>query len=84
MEELNDVYQHFLLYYGRDIHLMKSALKKKKKRAGGTEEEQEQENEEDNDLPKQATRKSGYTLCQQSNIGKHRLILTRKLWKLWS
>ena len=32
MEELKDVYQHFLLYYGADIPKMKNAIKKKKKK----------------------------------------------------
>lgn len=32
MEELKDVYQHFLLYYGHDIPKMKNSLKKKKKK----------------------------------------------------
>ena len=30
MEELRDVYQHFLLYYGTDIPKMKNFLKKQK------------------------------------------------------
>ncbi|XP_064619005.1 transcription elongation factor SPT6-like [Lineus longissimus] len=69
MEELNDVYQHFLLYYGREIPLMKNALKKKKKRDGATDEEQDDEDDDvHNVMPKQATRKSGYTLCTQSGI----------------
>ena len=32
IDELSDVYNHFLLYYGRDIPKMQNALKASKKR----------------------------------------------------
>lgn len=32
LEELGDVYNHFLLYYGRDIPKMQNAVKANKKR----------------------------------------------------
>jgi len=32
LDELNDVYNHFLLYYGRDIPKMQNAIKVSKKK----------------------------------------------------
>jgi len=74
MEELRDVYQHFMLYYGPDIPKMKLALKEKKKRereASKTADGQpEEENEEDDrELLKQSSRKTGYTICIQAGLG---------------
>ncbi len=70
IEELHDVYQHFLLYYGTDIPKMKAALKAKKRREreageGGEEEEEQDEHES----LKMATRKTGYNLCIQAGLG---------------
>ncbi|ESO97932.1 hypothetical protein LOTGIDRAFT_103494 [Lottia gigantea] len=66
IEELRDVYQHFLLYYGSEIPKMRNAEKKKQ-----TQEEMEKtgdEPEENNDSIKQASRKSGYSICQDSKL----------------
>lgn len=80
IEEYKDVYSHFLLYYGSDIPKMKNAEKQKKKtetereRPEGEEGEEEKQKEEEeegqHDTLKQATRKSGYTLCCQAGLGK--------------
>lgn len=70
MEELKDVYQHFLLYYGMDIPKMKMAQMKKK--SEGEKEEGETEPEQDleqSDTIKHATRKTGYNICQEKKIG---------------
>lgn len=70
LEELRDVYNHFLLYYGSDIVKMRNAEKAKKNEEerekegeGGTEEEKEHQ-----DTIKQASRKSGYTICVKNKL----------------
>ena len=71
LEELRDVYNHFLLYYGTDIVNMRNAEKTKK-----NEEEREKNGEEGADEEKehqetikQASRKSGYTICVKNKLG---------------
>jgi len=61
MEELNDVYQHFLLYYSQDIGKMKAAAKATRRRqrelrrqeremnASETDEANDAEDDADND-----------------------------------
>lgn len=69
MEELKDVYQHFLLYYGMDIPKMKTAQLKKKSDAEKEDGEAEPEPEiEPTDTIKHATRKTGYNICQEKKI----------------
>ena len=79
MDELRDVYQHFMLYYGNDVPKMKAHLKAKKKKereaerasregAEGEERPEEEDREEDMDTLKQATRKSGYTMCVEAGL----------------
>ena len=78
MEELNDVYQHFLLYYGLDIPKMKAHMKAKKKaeRASGEgggdggEDMENNEEEDDQETLKQATKKTGYSMCVQAGLCK--------------
>ena len=86
LEEFGDVYKHFLLYYGTDIPKMnawsRAKLKKKKQKKeeegdgeGGEEPKKEEEEEEvpedgEGDTLKQASRKSGYTICAQAGLGK--------------
>lgn len=43
MDELKDVYNHFLLYYGRDIPKMQNAAKSKQKKLKRILEEGEEE-----------------------------------------
>ena len=71
LEELRDVYNHFLLYYGNDIVKMRNSEKAKK-----NEEEREKEGEEGTEEEKehqetikQASRKSGYTICVKNKLG---------------
>ena len=73
LEELRDVYNHFLLYYGSDIVKMRNAEKAKQ-----NEEQREKEGEEGGDgeaekahqeTIKQASRKSGYTICVKNKLG---------------
>uniref|UniRef100_A0A8C7JVF3 SPT6 homolog, histone chaperone and transcription elongation factor n=1 Tax=Oncorhynchus kisutch TaxID=8019 RepID=A0A8C7JVF3_ONCKI len=71
IDELSDVYSHFLLYYGRDIPKMqnaaKAASKKKKKKKKKIEEEEEVEEEKGPDL-KLASRRDMYSICQSAGL----------------
>ena len=83
MEELHDVYQHFLLYYSQDIGKMKTALKaaRRKQRelrrlereAAGTDDAEHDDDIDDDDANdtavKHAHRKSGYTMCIEAGLG---------------
>uniref|UniRef100_A0A803TLP2 SPT6 homolog, histone chaperone and transcription elongation factor n=1 Tax=Anolis carolinensis TaxID=28377 RepID=A0A803TLP2_ANOCA len=77
MDELKDVYNHFLLYYGRDIPRMQNAAKASRKkqkrlREDGEEEEAEGEDAEDEEQKapelKQASRRDMYTICQAAGL----------------
>ena len=70
MEELRDVYQHFLLYYGTDIPRMKAQQRqvRRKAREEDGEEGEEEETQEPDGL-KQASRKTGYSICVQAGLG---------------
>ncbi|KAM3854892.1 LOW QUALITY PROTEIN: transcription elongation factor SPT6 [Vipera latastei] len=77
MDELKDVYNHFLLYYGRDIPKMQNAAKASRKkhkrlREDGAEEEGEGEDGEDEEPKgpelKQASRRDMYTICQAAGL----------------
>ena len=73
MEELRDVYQHFLLYYGSDLPKMRNSEKKKSKESTESQEGEEQEKKEEDvhdDTIKHASRKNGYTICQKNKLGK--------------
>ncbi|XP_055514099.1 transcription elongation factor SPT6 isoform X2 [Leucoraja erinacea] len=78
-DELQDVYNHFLLYYGRDIPKMQNALKpskkkyKKSQQVGEDEEEGERDEEVEDDERhgpelKQASRRDMYTICQNAGL----------------
>lgn len=71
MEELRDVYQHFLLYYGTDIPRMKAQQRqvRRKTRDEDGEGEEEDEVQEPEGL-KQASRKTGYSICVQAGLGR--------------
>lgn len=75
MEELKDVYQHFMLYYGHKVQDMREARRKKilaerqqrQQRQLDGEETEEQEKEEP--LPsklKMPARRDLYTICKQA------------------
>ena len=73
LEELRDVYNHFLLYYGSDIIKMRNAEKVKE-----NEEQREKDGEEGGNAEadkahqetiKQASRNSGYTICVKNKLG---------------
>uniref|UniRef100_A0AAR2LXK0 Transcription elongation factor spt6 n=1 Tax=Pygocentrus nattereri TaxID=42514 RepID=A0AAR2LXK0_PYGNA len=73
MDELSDVYNHFLLYYGRDIPRMQNAAKatkKKLKKIKEVSEEDGMEEEEEQKGPdlKQASRKDMYSICQCAGL----------------
>uniref|UniRef100_A0AAZ3PCN5 Transcription elongation factor SPT6 n=1 Tax=Oncorhynchus tshawytscha TaxID=74940 RepID=A0AAZ3PCN5_ONCTS len=74
IDELSDVYSHFLLYYGRDIPKMqntaKAASKKKTLRKIKEEEEVEVEEEEEQKGPdlKLASRRDMYSICQSAGL----------------
>ncbi|KAK6192106.1 hypothetical protein SNE40_003644 [Patella caerulea] len=65
IDELRDVYQHFLLYYGTEIPKMRNAEKKKQAERDGGEKTGEEDHQ---DTIKQATRKSGYSICQDAKL----------------
>ena len=73
MEELHDVYEHFLLYYGQDIVRMKQWLRAKRQKQ---REAQEANGEEvpaeapEPELFKYANRRSGYTMCVNAGLSK--------------
>ncbi|GCB62536.1 hypothetical protein scyTo_0000044, partial [Scyliorhinus torazame] len=78
-DELRDVYNHFLLYYGRDIPKMQNASKPRKKKykksqQGGEDEEEGDRDEEVEDDEhhgpelKQASRRDMYTICQTAGL----------------
>uniref|UniRef100_A0A4W5L4X4 Transcription elongation factor SPT6 n=1 Tax=Hucho hucho TaxID=62062 RepID=A0A4W5L4X4_9TELE len=79
IDELSDVYSHFLLYYGRDIPKMQNAAKaaskkkkKKKKKIEVNEEEVEEEEEEEEEEKgpdlKLASRRDMYSICQSAGL----------------
>uniref|UniRef100_A0A673H877 Transcription elongation factor SPT6-like n=1 Tax=Sinocyclocheilus rhinocerous TaxID=307959 RepID=A0A673H877_9TELE len=72
LDELGDVYNHFLLYYGRDIPKMQNAVKSNKKKLkkikeAEVEEEEEEEEQKGPDL-KQASRRDMYSICQSAGL----------------
>ena len=69
LEELRDVYNHFLLYYGSDIVNMRN-MERAKKNEDRSEEDKPEGEEEKEEKIKQASRKSGYTLCVKNKLGK--------------
>ena len=71
MEELRDVYQHFLLYYGTDIPKMRNAEKRKAKESESQDGEdgEKKDDEVHQDTIKHASRKNGYTICQRNKLG---------------
>ena len=89
MEELQDVYQHFLLYYSQDLGKMKTAMKaaRKKQRelrrlereASGADDDDAEDDVDDETADtavKHATRKSGYTMCIDAGLGQLLFLLT--------
>ena len=81
LEELRDVYQHFLLYYGRDLAKMKAHMKAKKKAekatGGGEDGEggEDHDDDDDQDTLKQASRNSKYSMCAQAGLCEYHCIL---------
>ncbi|KAJ8312685.1 hypothetical protein KUTeg_010058 [Tegillarca granosa] len=67
LDELRDSYQHFLLYYGADIPKMRNAEKAQKKSEEETEHGPDDQPEQQ-EMIKQATRKTGYTICQSNKL----------------
>ena len=72
MDELRDVYQHFMLYYGSDIQKMKNALKEKRRQRRQEMEGEDGQDEPEDELPgdqlKQASRQTTYTMCKQYGL----------------
>lgn len=70
MEELRDVYSHFMLYYGHEIPAMRLAKKKKSKKSEeGSEKEkdgEEQDDEEPEEKLKMPKRRDLYTICREA------------------
>ena len=78
MEELRDVYQHFLLYYGSDIPKMKAHFKAKRRREAEErgEDINDQDDDDEHETLKHAPRKTGYSMCQQAGLGKWKKVCT--------
>ncbi|CAB4018053.1 Transcription elongation factor SPT6 [Paramuricea clavata] len=68
MEELRDVYSHFMLYYGHEIPAMRLAKKKKPKDEGQEEGEEPQDDEPEERL-KMPKRRDLYTICREAGLG---------------
>uniref|UniRef100_A0A8C9VVV6 SPT6 homolog, histone chaperone and transcription elongation factor n=1 Tax=Scleropages formosus TaxID=113540 RepID=A0A8C9VVV6_SCLFO len=70
IEELSDVYNHFLLYYGRDIPKMQNAAKANKKKLKKIKEVSEEDEEEETKGPdlKLASRRDMYSICQSAGL----------------
>uniref|UniRef100_A0A2K6FY10 Transcription elongation factor SPT6 n=1 Tax=Propithecus coquereli TaxID=379532 RepID=A0A2K6FY10_PROCO len=76
MDELKDVYNHFLLYYGRDIPKMQNAAKASRKKLKRVREEGDEEEalglvllgEQRGPELKQASRRDMYTICQSAGL----------------
>uniref|UniRef100_A0A670YW18 SPT6 homolog, histone chaperone and transcription elongation factor n=1 Tax=Pseudonaja textilis TaxID=8673 RepID=A0A670YW18_PSETE len=72
MDELKDVYNHFLLYYGRDIPKMQNAAKASRKKHKRVREDGEGEDGEEDEQKgpelKQASRRDMYTICQTAGL----------------
>ena len=82
MEELHDVYQHFLLYYGPDIPRMKAQQRQARRKAKEEEGEGGEDVEEDVQEPeglKQAIRKTGYSICVQAGLGTYPYYYTSRM-----
>ena len=73
MDELRDVYQHFMLYYGNDIPKMKAALKAKKRQQQQQQQEEgaeeQEEHDDEPDVLKHAKRKNLYMMCVEAGLG---------------
>ncbi|XP_076825036.1 transcription elongation factor SPT6-like [Clavelina lepadiformis] len=67
MEELKDVYGHFLLHYGRDIPKMQNALRIQRQRERSEDVDKEPRTQA-SDL-KQASRRDMYTVCLNAGLG---------------
>ncbi|KAM3875493.1 transcription elongation factor SPT6-like [Diretmus argenteus] len=77
-DELSDVYNHFLLYYGRDIPKMQNGSKsrskksKKNKELDGEKEREPEEEEEEQQIKgpdlKLASRRDMYSICQTAGL----------------
>ena len=65
MEELRDVYSHFMLYYGHEIPAMRLAKTKKPKDEEKEEGEETQE-EEPQERVKMPKRRDLYTICREA------------------
>ncbi|XP_069040225.1 transcription elongation factor SPT6 [Lepisosteus oculatus] len=80
IEELSDVYNHFLLYYGRDIPKMQNAAKANKKKLKKIKEVSEEDGEQDIEAEEQeeeeqkgpdlklASRRDMYSICQSAGL----------------
>lgn len=73
MEELKDVYQHFMLYYGHKVQDMREARRQKlvveRQQRQQLDGEETEEQEKDEPLPsrlKMPVRRDLYTICRQA------------------
>ena len=72
MEELNDVYSHFLLYYGNDLVVLRNKTKESRKQQNQLENLEvsiEEEGTKEKTMMKHAKRRDFYTICQENGLG---------------
>lgn len=66
MEQLKDVYSHFILYYGSDIPAMREAKKKRKENEGDGEGERADVQSKQ----KMPAKRDLYTICKQAGLSR--------------
>ncbi|XP_039266664.1 transcription elongation factor SPT6-like isoform X1 [Styela clava] len=69
MDELKDVYAHFLLHYGRDIPKMQNALRTQRQRERNEDGTSAETDEAQASDLKQASRRDMYTVCLNAGLG---------------
>ncbi|KAL8562544.1 hypothetical protein ACOMHN_045809 [Nucella lapillus] len=69
LEEMRDVYKHFVLYYGHEIPAMQNREKKRKaEEMAEKNPDEEPRAEQDTNFTKQATRRSDYSICLAARL----------------
>ncbi|ESO05770.1 hypothetical protein HELRODRAFT_191379 [Helobdella robusta] len=68
MEQLNDIHQHFNLYYANDVTRMKMAKKIKRKLAEDGGEDGSAAHDEEASVLKQAPKRSAYNICVDAGL----------------
>ena len=73
IEELNDVYSHFLLYYANDLVTIRNKTKDSLKQQDQLQDSEitvEEGGTKEKTMMKHAKRRDFYTICQENGLGK--------------